>query len=282
MFWETTSTVAIIALLVASYIDLKIREVPDWLNYGLIFSALGIRAIFSVELGWNILLSGLIGFIVCISLAYLLYFTNQWGGGDSKLLMGVGAMIGVDYPFGKASFDLLLYVLVLLLLGAVYGLIWMAVLAFRKRKLFWQQFKHSLSEYRTLHLVLAFVSGAIFILVFFVPLVMPLALFPLGVFYLFLFVDIVEKNCFMKTVNVNELTEGDWLAEDLFVGNKKVFRRKTLENKDLWKLRQLKAEGKIKEVLIKEGIPFIPSFLFAYLFLVFGKKMLAFVLNVFF
>ena len=31
---------ALIVLLIASYTDLKTREVPDWLNYSLIFSAL--------------------------------------------------------------------------------------------------------------------------------------------------------------------------------------------------------------------------------------------------
>ena len=51
-----------------------------------------------------------------------------------------------------------------------------------------------------------------------------------------------------------------------------MMRKKTLESKDIFKLKKLHSEGKIKEVLIKEGIPFIPSFLFAYLMLVFGKE----------
>ena len=40
--------VSLIVLITASYSDLKTREVPDLLNYGLIFAALGIRAIFSI------------------------------------------------------------------------------------------------------------------------------------------------------------------------------------------------------------------------------------------
>ena len=39
---------------------------------------------------------------------------------------------------------------------------------------------------------------------------------------------------------------------------------------DLLKLQQLKKESKLRLILIKEGIPFIPSFLLAYLFLELG------------
>ena len=95
----TLIILALIVLFIASYTDLKTREVPDWLNYSLIFSAFGIRTIFSFELGWEIIISGLIGFVIALSIALLFYYTGQWGGGDSKLLMGMGAIIGVSYPF---------------------------------------------------------------------------------------------------------------------------------------------------------------------------------------
>ncbi|MBU0460805.1 MAG: A24 family peptidase [Nanoarchaeota archaeon] len=274
MFWETISVVTILTLFIASYTDLKTREVPDWLNFGLIFSALGVRLIFSVELGWNIFLSGVLGLIVCVGLAYLFYFTNQWGGGDSKLLMGMGAVIGITYPFDNSSFNLLWFVLALLLLGSIYGLLWMFFIAIKKRIIFLHEFKARLTEYKTIHLILGIITLVFASLIFIIPLVWPLVLFPLGVFYLFLFVEIVEKNCFMKNVSVKDLTEGDWLAEDIKDGQKLLIKKKTLEEKDIWKLKKLHTESKIKEVLIKEGIPFIPSFLFAYLFLVFGKPLL--------
>jgi prepilin signal peptidase PulO-like enzyme (type II secretory pathway) len=82
----------------------------------------------------------------------------------------------------------------------------------------------------------------------------------------------VEQNCFIKKIHVNDLTLGDWLAEDVKLNHKLVMKKKTLEDDDLDKLKQLHLEHKLKEVLVKEGIPFIPSFLFAYLFLLFGKE----------
>ena len=106
MVWQTILiSLALVFLVVASYTDLKKREVPDWLNYGLIFSGLGLRFIFSFEGGWGIFLNGLAGFLVCLGIAYLFYYTNQWGGGDSKLLMGMGAVIGLGLNFENFSFS---------------------------------------------------------------------------------------------------------------------------------------------------------------------------------
>src|SRR3989344_683984 len=142
--------ITLFALLIASYTDIKHREVADWINYGLIFAALGIRSIVSVEQGWSILLSGLLGLGVCYGLAATLYYTNQWGGGDSKLLMAMGAVIGIEYPFTAASLNLGGYLTGLLLLGAVYGLLWMGFLAIQNTKLFWRKTKLFIGRYSPL------------------------------------------------------------------------------------------------------------------------------------
>src|SRR3989344_5425440 len=108
----------IITLLIASYTDIKTREIPDWLNYALLFSALGIRTIFSINHGYQILLSGILGLAVCFLIANLFYFTKQWGGGDSKLLMSIGAIIGISYPLTIQSLNLFFFFLLLLIIGA--------------------------------------------------------------------------------------------------------------------------------------------------------------------
>ena len=278
MLFLTIAVITLLVLLIASYTDIKTREVPDWISYSLIFLALGIRAIFSVESGWNVLLSGVLGFAVCFAIAYLFYYTSQWGGGDAKLLMGMGAMIGIAYPFSTDSFNLLLFFLALLFIGAAYGLLWMLMLAVRKGKLFWLDFKRAVNEYNKLQLGLFISTLLLFILVLFYSFIWPILFFPLGVFYLFLFINTVEKTCFLKKVHVNDLTEGDWLAEDVNAHSKLILKKKTLEKEDIQKLK----ESALKEVLIKEGIPFIPSFLLAYLLLVFGKNAFSFVSTLFF
>ncbi len=264
--------VALTALLIASYLDIKTREIPDWLNFSLIAAALGIRSIAAAAGGWPILFSGLIGLAVCFVIALFLYYSNQWGGGDSKLLMAMGAIIGVSLPISKESFTLVWFIISLLFLGMIWGLAWMAGVAIKKKHLFAARFRHSLSSYKILHGILALFTLATIALVFFYPLFWPFLLFPLPVFYLFMFVNSVEKSCFYTRKLPEELTEGDWLAENVAVDHKTVLFKKTLTKKDLFILSNLKKKRKINTVLIKEGIPFIPAFLYSYILVIFFER----------
>ena len=272
-------TITLIILFIASYTDLRTKEVPDWISYGFIFMALGIRIIFSIQFGWFILFSGILGLLLCFALALIFYYTSQWGGGDSKLLMGIGASIGISIPFNNSSWDLFLYFTALLILGAIYGLIFMAYQAIRKRKIFTKAYLKSLRSNKKLHLTLLIISILLLILTIFRTSFWPIALLPLGLLYLFTFVDVVEKACFFRKIIPDRLTEGDWLAERVRIGKKILLEPKTLEKEDLWELRFQASHGKIKEVLIKEGVPFIPSFLFAYLALIFGRSLFSWFLG---
>jgi hypothetical protein len=71
----------------------------------------------------------------------------------------------------------------------------------------------------------------------------------------------------LKYVTPKELTEGDWIAKDIIIKHNKIAGPKDLgiEKSQIKKLIQLYNKGKIKKVLIKVGIPFVPSFLIAYL-----------------
>lgn len=275
-------SITMIALLIASYSDLKIREVPDLLSYGLIFAALGIRLIFSFEFGWNIIISGLLGFAACFAIAYLFYSLHQWGGGDSKLLMGMGAVIGISIPFSASSFILLWYFLALLFLGAFYGILWMVILAMKNRTVFYKKYKEMIVEHKVVHLSLAILAILFLVLTFFFWFAWPLIILPLVLFYFVLFITVVEQNFFVKKLSAHDLTEGDWLAEEVLVDGKPIDLKRTLEKKHITTLQHLEKKKKIKFVYIKEGIPFIPSFLFAYLFIVFGEKLIYLLLQALF
>jgi len=273
--------ITLIVLLIASYSDLRTREVPDWLSYSLIFGALGIRLIFSLNtFDWSILLNGAIGLAVCIALAYLFYYSGQWGGGDSKLLMGMGAVIGIEWPLSNASLNLLWFFLALLFLGSIYGLVWMGGISVVKRKNFVPIWKNKQNKQRGLFIFALACSLALLGLILLSPALWFFSLLPIGLYYLFSFVSAVEDSCFYNKVSPEKLVEGDWLGEAVKIGDKTIVVRKTLEAGDVSRLKQLFRDGKLKWVTIKEGVPFVPSFLFAYLALFFLDKLLKVVLNI--
>lgn len=265
----------LLVLAIASYTDLRTKEVPDWLSYGFIASAIGIRGIFSLQDGWEIMISGILGFAVFYLLALLFYYTHQWGGGDSKLLMGMGAAIGISYPFTESSFTPLWFLLLLLFSGALYGLIWLIVLAVKKRDCLFPELRVLLNNHKKFHFSLGFSSLFFLGAGFFVHSLLLIITMLVLIYYLLLFLVAVQSCCFIAEKDTKALTEGDWLAEDVMVHGKKLLTKKTLTNHDIEKLHL----HKISSVTIKEGIPFVPSFLLAYLFLLLGKGLIPMVIG---
>jgi len=95
--------VTLLVLLIASIFDLKTREIPDTLSYGLIVVALSIRLINGVTAhAFSYFLYGLIGLGVAFIFGYVLYHLKQMGGGDAKLLMGFGRKLWV-YVYRRAG-----------------------------------------------------------------------------------------------------------------------------------------------------------------------------------
>ena len=106
-----------------------------------------------------------------------------------------------------------------------------------------------------------------------------LALASVGTFYMWAIIKAVENSCMLKYVKPQQLTEGDWIAKDIKIGGKYITGPKDLgiEKSKIKKLIELYKKRKIKKILIKEGIPFVPSFFIAYIVtLVFGNLALLF------
>ncbi len=260
-------SLAILVMLIASYTDLRWREVPDWLNFAFIAAVLGIRMIFSVEQGWSLFLDGVLGGAIAFLIAAAFYYTDQWGGGDSKLLIGIGALYGFSWPVTAHSFMFFAFILTLLFVGAGYGLVWLLYLSIAKRSVFSQAFRRKRIYYRKEEKVVAILSIVLTLFAINLPVLWPLIFFPIGIFYVFLFVGSVEDSCFVKNIKIQKLTEGDWLIKRVVVKGKTIVKPKTLVRKDILLLE--KHSDHITGVMIKEGIPFVPSFLIAFLILTF-------------
>ena len=128
-------SISVIGLIIGTKTDLEKREVPDFLNFVLIAFGIAIGATTSV-ITWTIwpLLSAIGGLLIGYLIGALMYYTGQWGGGDAKMLMGLGALQGVAI-IGPASlwqgqFPLFFTtVITIFIAGAIYGLGYAAYLA---------------------------------------------------------------------------------------------------------------------------------------------------------
>ena len=129
-----TYSLAFAVLLAGSVTDLRTREVPDWVNYGLMISGIALNVLFSIIYSnAAFIVNSLIALLVFFGIAYLMFQFGQWGGGDSKMLMGLGATIGLDLSFKSQQF-LFGFFINALLAGAIYGLLWSAMLALKNKK----------------------------------------------------------------------------------------------------------------------------------------------------
>ena len=86
---------ALIFILVATFQDLRMREVANWINFSLIIFALGFRFFWSLfsESGFGFFYQGLIGFGIFFILGNLFYYGRIFAGGDAKLMIAMGAIL---------------------------------------------------------------------------------------------------------------------------------------------------------------------------------------------
>ncbi len=283
MLWYFLIVVALVALVFATFVDIKIREVPDWLNFSLVAIGLGSRLIYSlISSDYSYILYGLLGFSVFFSLANIMYYTKQWGGGDSKLLMGLGTMFGNYDKFSILGYEYNLPFLAVLIInifiaGTLYGIIYSVFLGLKHKKNFIKEFKNR--NFNSLKIAFCFVVvfGAISFLIFdswLSGLIIWLLLVLFVAYAILFFMKIVEDAALYKMIDVKKLTIGDWLAKDVIVGKKVIchMRNIGLMAEDIKSLKK----NKVKNVLIRQGIPFVPGFLIGFLATIFIGDLMVF------
>ena len=258
---------ALVWIVIAIVQDFRKREVANWLNFSLIAIALSYRAFLSIFF-WNHLyfINGLMGFAVFFGLANLFYYSRVFAGGDAKLLMGLGAVLPFSFFFYENLQIFLYFIILLMFAGSIYGLLYSIVLSYGNRQAFSKEFLKQFKNNKRLILVFLIPSIFLFILLSiigeYILILLPLLIlvFP----FLYIYAKSIEESCMIKSVYAKKLTEGDWLYREVRVGRQRVKPNwEGLSKKELKILRKSR-----KKILIKEGIPFTPSFLFALLILI--------------
>jgi len=277
--------VALAVLVLGSYTDFRTREVPDWVNYGLIFTGVGLHGILSaVSWNWLPILSSGIGLGIGMGVAFAMYYLGQWGGGDAKMLMGLGALIGFDFSYD--SF-LLSFLINAFLLGALYGLGYGVFLAVKNKKKFRETYRKLRSFVPAIlrrGIVICWIAAVLLAIVFlfwnnFLLIYLGAIIVMLLVFYhLYLFAKSIEKCCMLKYVSPDKLTEGDWIVHDVYVKGKRVCGPKDLGI--LKKQINILKRARIKKILVKDGIPFVPSFLIAFVMTMFAGNVLFYLFSI--
>ena len=164
----------------------------------------------------------------------------------------------------------------ILIIGAVYSLIYAIFIAVKSRKKFARAFAEIIKNTKVIPVkILSVVILAVILLaVINIPKIILVAAIvsPITLFYLYIFIKTVEKTCLIKTIPVEKLMEGDLIIENLFYKNKLIHKKfQELTNKQLALIKKTS----IKEVRIKQGIVFTPAFLLALIVsLIFGNLFL--------
>ncbi|MFW6310929.1 MAG: A24 family peptidase [Nanoarchaeota archaeon] len=273
------------ALILGSVTDFKKREVPDTLNYSLIVLGLLINLTLSIiHSNYIFILSSIIGLGAGFAIGALFYYTGQWGGGDAKLIMGIGAMIGINpQTITTAMPTFLLFILTSLVVGAVYGAVWLGVLALKHKEKFKKEYakltksNKNKKSYKILLIVFALIllvgtllnaNFELLIFGYFTLIFASMALYAKD------FTKSIENSILINRLAVDKLTEGDWIVDELKFKEKTIKTRKTGLSKE--DIDYLKQQG-VKTVKVREGIPFVPSFFLAYItILLLGNWLLIF------
>lgn len=257
--------VFLIGILIASLQDLKRREVDNFVNFSLLIFGIGYWIFYAVFMKeYSLFLNLFLVLVVVFLVENLFYYSKVFAGGDSKLLLGLTGLFVASSLLGS-MINIGVYVLLLMLVGSFYGLIYGSILFFSRFKKTKKVFVNYLNSRHTkffIFLGMIFFVASYFQFLFFI-LGLMIILYP----FLYAFAKSVEDCCMIKEVSVKDLTEGDWLNEVVKYKGKKI--EPYWEGLTKEQVKFLK--GYKKKVEIKQGIPFVPAFLFAFILYVFKE-----------
>jgi hypothetical protein len=193
-----------------------------------------------------------------------MYYTKQWGGGDTKLLTALSVTFATKPYFIKETIIPFFIILLIniLLAGFIYSLIYSIILAIKNRSKFIQEYYELSKKYKIFKIIAILLALLILISMFllnnnFLQLLFISLLFAIIFFvYLFLFIKSIEKISMFKLIPISKLTEGDWIV------NQKIRSKFNIPKTGIEKQQiNLIKRSKLKRILIKDGIPFVPPFL---------------------
>ncbi len=260
--------IACLWIVFATIYDLRKTEVPNWLNFSLILFALTYRSFYALRFDdYRFLLLGILGFGIFFVFANLFYYTRAFAGGDAKLLMGLGIILPAESYLGL-FYNAISFIFILFLVGTIYSLIYSLFLVYKNKNKFGAEFARLFRRNKYIFYTVFLIYLVFLAFLDFVQWIYFL-LFLFSINFLYIYLKALET-CLIVKLNASKLTEGDWLEQDVRVGGRII--RKSVHGLSFNDIKLLKKYG--KGVLVKQGIPFAPAFLFAFVIMVFSYLVL--------
>jgi hypothetical protein len=173
---------------------------------------------------------------VGFGIGWLMVQLGQWGGGDAKALMGIGANFGTFgssylvpdlatgwFPQLGTSTFIAVFFVNLILVGAAYGIVWMLIEASVRHKLVYAYYKKHLctKKAQTIKVALALACMILLFVAWYFPVirmhVAALSVIIIGSAILLCVVRAIEKEAHVYDANLARMTPGEWVVNDVWV-----------------------------------------------------------------
>jgi len=280
--------IAFLFTLGASVIDLKTGEIPDRVSIGLLIAIMVVRIAYSGlgYAGLDFVLDGLLVGGIFFAFGAALFYAGGWGGGDAKLMAGIGASIGGLIIRPEMGIESVLprffgFLFILALIAVPYSLVYSFIIG-AKNKETRKQFTRDLRKAFYFILVPPILAFLALFMVYPSSTITYGALIILAALpFVVVFLKAVEKTALQKDVNPSQLVEGDMVVEDLVINGKTIISKRDMDGLTKEMLKKIqKSKNAPKKIRIKWGIRFAPVFPMALLLLPFWTKAIEFFVGV--
>jgi len=175
--------------------------------------------------------NGLAGALIFFLFACVMFYTGQWGGGDAKMVLGLGAVFGFPILMWRSVFVLSemhlisIFFINVLIIGGFYGLFFSIFLAIKHWHKFKTKFIHYSKDKKIVRIKILVVIVCILLFIFsfsVTEFLFKVFLYLMMVFivlsiYFYLFAKAVEEGAMQRDFKINELTEGEWIVNDVWI-----------------------------------------------------------------
>ena len=262
-------TIGFLWVLAATIFDIKTKEVPNWLNFTLIIVILSYRMFYSIITNnYWVIIEGIIGLGVFLVIANALYYAKAFGGGDAKLLIALGTIIWWGENWKVSATNATTFIMLLLLIGFLYGITMSAIIITKSEKKekekFFEETKKQIKNNKKWLIItgiLTIITATISIY-YKSPEIMIITIILIIIPILLIYSKTTEKTILTKKISTKELKEGDWLYKEVRLKNGMIIKAKFdgVTKEEIKKI--IKNQN---QVIIRDGIAFVPAFLIAYI-----------------